>query len=167
MKCYPEQLLEKEDSESYQSYFNRLYDVFKEEILNKLSYNGLPIMIKEFPPEGGDKEEGFYHLTTTDYERGLNYRQPDFNRSKRLSLIKPIIENYKKCPICVDDSCSGIYLWSEPFKNNKTRIYFLLQEMNYIIVLEKRTGYYLLVTAFYVKPQNMESYFKRYEEYSQ
>ena len=109
MKCSKEVLLERKENENYSAYLERLHNWFAINILNKLTINGKPLMVREYPPEGQKYEEAFYHLTCTDYERQTKYRFPDFHRSKRLPLLKVIINNYDKCPVCIDlDECGGI-----------------------------------------------------------
>ena len=40
-------------------------------------------------------------------------------------------------------------MWSQPYKNT-VRIKILLYEEKYLVILEKRKDYYLLITAYYV-----------------
>lgn len=165
MRCFPEQLVEMHSYESYLDYFNRLYCIFQNEILNKLYINDKPVKVREFPPEGLDREEAFYHLTCTDYSGKLDYRYPDFHRSKRIKLIKPIVENFQECPSCEQSDCHSILLWEKTVKR-KTRLHLYLEEMDYIVVLEERNNYYLLITAFYVYPQQKEHFFEENDKYA-
>ena len=80
-------------------------------------------------------------------------------------MIKPIIENFSKCESCsLDDNCNGILIWKENIFGND-RIHLYLQEENYVIVLEKRTNYYLLITAFYVDYDKEEYFINKYDQY--
>ena len=165
MRCFSTVLLEQEPEESYPDYFNRLYEVFCNEILNKLSINDKPVQVKKHFPEGLDREDAFYHLTCTDYNKQLDNRVPDFNRSKRIRLIKPIVGNYFKCPSCSFNDCSSILVWQKNFKG-KPRLHLYLVEMDYIVVLEERPKYFLLVTAFYVYPLKKEHYLEEHSLYA-
>ena len=165
-RCY-ENLHIKRVSGNYKKYLNELYVYFKEELLNAdLRIKNLPVRFREYPPEGLDKEEAFYHLTCRNYSHKIDHRMPDFNRAERIRIIRAIIDNFLKCEKCIlDDSCNGILMWIEPF-NNSNRIHLYLQEERYIIVLEKRTGYYLLITAFYVdNEEKHEYYISKYDRY--
>lgn len=164
-RCYPNSFLEKQENENYTNYFDRLYEIFKNEILNKLTINGLPVHVREFPPEGLPREEAFYHLTCRDYTKGKTYRQPDYNRSKRIKFIKSIIENASNCPDCsLDKLCNGILIWKKPWKKTH-RYYLFLQEKDFIVVLEKRPKFYLLITSFYVDFHKREHYLQEYDQF--
>lgn len=167
MICSKDELLERKEGENYSDYFERLHEWFSKNILNKLTINGLPLMVREFPPEGMKYEEAFYHLTCTDYEKQTKYRYPDFHRSKRLPLLKAIVKNYDNCPTCIDlNICGGILIWKKlNEKNNYFRYHLFFPEDDYLIVIEKRKKYYLLITGFYVKPLKKEEYFNEYDLY--
>ena len=163
--CYPDDFFDQLPNENYSQYFDRLYDVFKNEILNKLTLNGLPVRVREYPPEGFPREEAFYHLTCRDYNKGKTYRKPDFNRSIRIKFIKSIIENVMNCPNCIlDEKCNGILIWRKPWKKTD-RYYLFLQEADLLIVLEKRASYYLLITSFYVDFNHHDHYLDEYDQF--
>ena len=162
--CFSTDYVEKKNDENYKSYLIRLYDIFKNDILNNLYLNGKKVELRESIQEGQEKEEAFYHLTCTDYIGQTKYRYPDFNRSKRLKLIKPIIENVNNCPNCNEQQCNGILLWKKPYKSTY-RYHLYLESQKYIVVIEERTSYYLLITAFYVHPSKEEHYLKEYDIY--
>jgi len=167
MNCLKEPYLEKYEEENYSDYLERLHNYFVENILDKFCINGLPVMVRQFPPEGMKYEEAFYHLTCTDYERQTKYRYPDFHRSKRLPILKAIISNYDNCPTCLDlNECGGILIWKKEFeKNGNFRYYLLFPEKEYLVILEERKEYYLLITGFYVKPLKINDYYEEYEQY--
>jgi hypothetical protein len=45
--------------------------------------------------------------------------------------------------------CDGIKVWEEDYKTNQ-RIYLLLEEERYIVIIERRETYCLLITAYYL-----------------
>lgn len=86
------------------------------------------------------------------------------NYSRRSSWIRAFIENYD-CDSSKCEDCDGVKVWSEPYKS-KTRIHLLLEEERYMVVLEKRDGYYLLITAFYLDYENaLAKQLKHYAQY--
>ena len=164
--CFPNEFVEKTDEENYKSYLNRLYEIFKSEISNNLYLNGKEVRIKNHMPEGHDKEEAFYHLTCTDYKGKIEYRVPDLQRSKRINLIKPIIDNVNNCP-CEEQNCGTILLWKETIKHKPRypRYHLFLQDMDYLVVLEDRKNYYLIITAFYVNSGQKRHYLEKHKKY--
>ena len=56
-------------------------------------------------------------------------------------------------------------MWEKPYKNNQ-RIHLLFEEERYIVVLERRENYVLLITAFYIEyDHTLENKVKEYQEY--
>lgn len=161
-KCYPETFLNIDINE-YSKTIELLYNFFKDELLNKIFFNSKEVMFRMYPPEGKDKEEAFYHLTHTDYKGETDDRYLDIERSKRLNLLKPIIQNVNICPTCIETDCGQILLWKEPFKKT-IRYYLYLQDKQYIVILEERQTFYLVISAFYVYPEQEDKFLKRFEE---
>ncbi len=68
-----------------------------------------------------------------------------------------------------DETChlenDGIKVWEKPYKNNQ-RIHLLFEEERYIVVLERRENYVLLITAFYIEQDHtLEKKVKEYQQY--
>lgn len=164
-RCY-DNLLFPRTNGNYKKYLNELYEIFKTELLHaNIKIKGKPLKLREFPPEGLDKEEAFYHLTCRNFTKENNNRFPDFKRAERLRLIKPIIENFLKCESCLlDFDCNGILIWKEPYRKSE-RIHLYLQEEDFLIVIEKRQNYYLLITSFYVDYDKVDFYLSKYENF--
>ncbi|MBR0545191.1 MAG: hypothetical protein IIW99_03100 [Treponema sp.] len=61
--------------------------------------------------------------------------------------------------------CEGIKIWEEPWKMYK-RVHFLFEEERYLVIIEKRDKFNLLITAYYLEYDNaLEKQLKRYEQY--
>ena len=136
------------DFSNYQEY---LYSVFKNELYNnKVYYNGKPISLRR-NPEYLDKEYSFFHLTCKDFDNTGNEedRVPDLRRCERLHWIKPGIEtdHMTKC----NQLCFKAYTKTV---RNKERVHLFNESDRYMIVLEERSNYYLLVTAYYIEYDN-------------
>ena len=131
----------------WSSYESALYDIFKTDFIDSHpSYKNLRVNVKRYPIEY-NKEEAFFHTTCKDYSNNGD-RVPDFRRCERVRWIRAFIENYD-CDVSKCEACDGVKVWNEPYKS-KTRVHLLLEEERYIVVLEKRENYYLLITAFYL-----------------
>lgn len=137
-----------------------LYNYFKTFIYtNKIYYKTLPVGLRKYPIEQ-EKEESFFHLTHKTDEN-TNIRLPDYRRCERIKWIKPAIESnhYELCN-------SNCFLEYETDYKNSKRLKLLNENEKYIIILEKREGYYLLITAFYIEHKRRLNVEKRlYEQY--
>jgi len=151
---------------NWKPYEDKIYQIFLDDfVYSTPSYLGINVRIRKSPIIEG-KEEAFWHITSKDYFH-VNDRMPDPRRCERIRWIKKLIENYD----CISEECvfcDGIKVWSEP--NNKNRIHILFEKERYMVVLEPRAKYYLLITAFYFEYENtlrkkLEKY-KKYRERS-
>lgn len=132
-------------------YQEHIYSIFCDDF--KISYpvfENKRVKIRYHPIESG-KEEAFIHVTCQDYLKD-GKREPDLKRCERIRWVRKFIENYK----CIDGckTCDGIKVWDKPYKNT-LRTHILLEEEKYIVVLEKRPEYCLLITAYYFDKGHM------------
>lgn len=142
-------------------YEDHLYSIFRNDFIDSFPiYNGSKVKIRYHPIENG-KEESFYHVTCQDYLKS-GKRVPDFRRCERIRWVRKFIENSvcgKEC-----DNCSGIKVWDQEI-HGKIRTHILLEEERYMVVIEKRPRYCLLITAFYFDKEHklrkkLNSYYK-------
>lgn len=135
------------DYPNMDAYDDEVYEVFKRDFIDSQpNLAGTIVKIKDRPYHDG-KEEAYFHLTSKDYYHGPN-RSVDILRCERIAWVRKFIENYDcNKPICRE--CSGMKMWSKPYKKT-VRIIILLEEERYVVVLERRKDYYLLITAYYV-----------------
>lgn len=144
----------KEYEESLYSIFLKIYES------GSLEYNGIEVRMKHFPPEYGPKS-GFYHLTRENYEHtgSEDDRYPDFKRAERIEWPWVILE---KCSA----NCVRLLIW-ENQRNRKNNILLFCPELDYLVVLGKRKGYLLLVTAYPVEYDHRRNHLMdEYEEYN-
>ncbi len=137
----------------YLDYFPNLHkNIFLKDLYNnKIFYRGLPISLKKYPIEADGTESSFYHLTHRNYDTdNTTDRVPDFQRASRLNWIKPTIETDHN--IFCNRQC--VFYFEEYFKNGKVRINLLNEKDRYLIVLERRENFLLLITAFYIEYDN-------------
>lgn len=151
------------DLSNYRKYEAILYNIFYNDfIIYHPIFNGFPVQIRKHPIENG-KEEAFFHITCQDYMKNHD-RHPDFRRCERIKWPRKFIEN-SGCTPAPDENCTGMKIWTSPYKN-KERIHLFLEEKRYIVILEKRNSYYLLITAFYVNhPHTMKKLLKDYTKH--
>ncbi|WP_418222935.1 hypothetical protein [Clostridium isatidis] len=146
----------------WKSYESKLYDIFVNDFIKSTPiYQNNKIAIRKHPIEMG-KEEAFFHVTCQDYLKD-GERVPDLRRCERIRWVRKFIENYNCKRNC--EFCSGMKVWEKPYKNT-VRIHILLEEERYMVVLEKREKYNLLITAFYIEHDHtMRKKLEEYEKY--
>lgn len=147
----------------WNNYQDALYNIFKNDLVdNPPSFDGRKVKIRWQPIEY-DKPEAFFHVTCQDYRKD-GERLPDFRRCERIRWVKAFIKNYK-CDSSLCDSCEGVKVWNEPYQN-KNRVHILLEEERYMVVVEPREAYCLLITAFYFDHDHaLEKKLKHYEKF--
>lgn len=130
-------------------YDDAVYTIFKHDFIDTTpTIFGLNIGIRKNPPVNG-REQTYYHITSKDYNHSKN-RTLDLLRCERIRWVRQIIEHFN-ChdKLCFD--CDGIKTWSALHSKNQKRIKILFAEERYIVILEKRSTYYLLITAYYLE----------------
>ena len=144
-------LFDEPDWNNYYKYEERLYNLFKTQIIDTpLLFRNKPIKIRRIPMEN-NKEEAFYHCTCKNYT-DIQNRSPDPERMIRLPWLSAIIQNYN----CKEDCCDEKpLLWRKLAKSNNYRYHIYFND--YLVILEERADYVLLITAFYVE----EDYYHR------
>ena len=144
-------------------YESALYSIFKSDFIDSYPlYKNTRVNVKHYPIEYG-KEEAFFHTTCKDYT-GNGARVPDFRRCERIRWVRAFIENYD-CDLSKCEDCDGVKVWNEPYKS-KTRVHLLLEEERYMVVLEERKGYFLLIPAFYLDYGHaLQKQLKHYKQY--
>lgn len=144
----------------YKKYDKFLYnEIYLGELTEgSLRFNNKKVSFKKHPIEC-DKEQTYFHLTTKSTNKGipLSEREPDLRRCERLHWIRPSLEtdHVDLCGL----SCFVKYV--EPYKNTE-RTHLFNEQERYLIILEERENYYLLITAFYIhENQYLQSTKKR------
>lgn len=149
--------------ESWNIYQDTIYSIFKNDFIDSHpEFMEKRVNIKKYPVQYG-KEDAFFHVTCKDY-RGEGDRDPDMARCERIRWIRAFIENYN-CDPSQCDECEGIKVWIEPYKSRQ-RAHILSEEERYLVIIELRESYNLLITAYYLDYDNaLEKQLKKYERY--
>ncbi len=138
MSLYPlPDLILFEDSQGdWGKYKQKLYQLFLDSIVNKLTFLNAPIKCRYFQPID-NMYRCFWHLIS---EGALddNDRIPAMRRCERLRWIAHIINHYNDLDVLCWENKRG--------QNN--HIVLWLPSEKYMIVLSRRKDYYLLITAY-------------------
>ncbi len=142
---------------NYFEYEAAVYSQYEETYENKkFYYNGKPIYQKKIPLFK-QKSCTFWHIISSGNKE--DNRTPDLRRYERIRWPGFILEH------CIS-KCNNILVW-ENKRGGKTRTLLWCKDINYLVVLDKRKGYYLFWTAYPLTYKNMERKLqKEYEEYS-
>ena len=145
--CWLPELMVQSDYEDWQHYYDAVYGIFHSDFIEDHPYfESKKVVIRKYPIEHG-REDAFFHVTCQDYYH-QNDRAPDFRRCERIRWVRKFIENYNCDPSLCED-CEGVKIWAEPYHSTE-RVHLLLEEERYLVVLERRRDYILLITAYYV-----------------
>lgn len=164
-KWLPE-IVECEDYTKWNEYLDTIYKIFKTDFIDsKPIFEGKYVNFRKAPMDG-KYEHTFTHLTHKDeYHNSTNPndRIPDPRRAERIGWNRPIIENYKCDENC--ENCNKVLYFEQYYKKN-IRVYFLFKDAKFLVIIEKREDYNLLITGYYIEFENaMKKYIKKYEQY--
>lgn len=169
IECLPD-IVPCEDLNDSASYFNKLYTaIFVPTFISTHPvFNGKNVIIRN-EPRFFNWEHGFLHVTHKKYNPSatdINDRDPDFRRSERITWVRPIIENYNSAN-CL--GCDELFYWEE-IVSGYIRPHIMVMDDEYdaafLVVLEKRSNHYMLITSFYLEKQwEIDKRLKKYERY--
>lgn len=151
------------DWNRFADYEDEIYELFCQDFIDSQpSFEGRPVHIRKEPRVDG-WVQAFFHVTSSEYTQGKP-RDPDIRRCERIRWIRAFIENYN-CDPSLCPHCDGVKVWEEPYKTYK-RVHLLLEEENYMVIIERRETYALLITAYYFDyPHTLEKQLKKYRAY--
>lgn len=125
---------------NYLAYIDAVYDIFKRDFIDTKATFGSHKLNLKFNPIYQERAYTFYHIT----HEGMNEdeRTPDLRRCECMPWARPSIENTDEWEL---------KFWRQQRTNSKNRVCIWLDDYNdtdYFIVLEVRSAYVLLWTAF-------------------
>ncbi|MCB0003039.1 MAG: hypothetical protein KDE20_21675 [Caldilineaceae bacterium] len=135
-------------------YVEVLYGYYHQDFVNSRPvFDGQNVGTKRHPIESG-KEATFWHLISEG--KAEQDRLPDLRRCERIRWTRPTIEHSKDADIKV---------WQNQ-RRGETRVCVWCEEAEYLVVLAKRSGYYLLWTAYPVVEEHRKRKLRNeYETY--
>ena len=159
-------IVECKDFSKWNEYLDSLYIIFKKDFIeDRIIFDEKYVNYRREPMDG-KYEHAFIHLTHKNEfhnSNNPNDRVPDPRRAERIGWNKPIIEQYPCNEECLN--CSKI-LYFEKLHGKNVRSYFLLKDFRFMVIIEKRNNYNLLITGYYIEYDNMmDKYIKKYEQY--
>lgn len=159
-------IVECKDFGKWNEYLDEIYIIFQKDFVeDRIKFENKYVNFRK-EPRDGKYENAFIHLTHRDElhaSNDPNDRIPDPRRAERIGWNKPIIEHY----ICKEncENCDKILYFEEYYRKN-VRAYFLFKDVKFLVIIEKRENYNLLITGYYVEYDNaMKKYIKKYEKY--
>lgn len=154
--------LETKGSMSQSSYEDHLYRIFVSDFIHSQPIFKQKNVGTMKSPRVNGREQAFYHITT----KGETNRTFDSERSKRIRWIKAFIEHYD-CNITSCLTCNGIKAFKKQLpKWSFPRIHIYFEEEDFIVVLEERKNFYMLITAYYVdQTHTKKRLIKNYNKY--
>jgi hypothetical protein len=141
----------------WEKFIGEVYNCFVRDFLDdfnqhQLRFEGVTLSLRRHPLVR-NKEASFWHLVSTgDIEED---RLPDFDRCECIGWARAILDNAND---------PAIKRW-ENTRGNNTNLCLWLESENYIVVLGKRNGYYLLLTAYFAQEYKRKKFQSEYEDY--
>lgn len=136
--------------DEWEQYLDQIYETY----LDTLIRPGLTLWEKplraRFNPPYKEKHFGFWHLIS----EGENEedRTPDPRRCERIAWVRWVIDNADE---------DGVLCWERAVTTRKglrTRWTLWARAYDFVVVVEERPNYILLITAFQVKPHRKRTY---------
>ncbi len=160
------EIIECKDFSKWNEYLEELYKIFKKDFIeNRVIFEGKNVYYRKAPMDG-KYEHAFIHLTHKDEfhtSSNPNDRIPDPRRAERIGWNKQIIEHYPCKETC--KNCDKILYFEEYYKKN-IKAYLLFKDVRFLVIIEKREKYNLLITGYYIEYDNaLHKYLKKYEKY--
>lgn len=120
----------------WDKYMERLYDFFRTDfLLAPPDYKGLRVGVKRNPLTSG-REASFWHLISEGPVE--EDRLPNLRRCERIRWPKRIIDHANE---------DTVLCW-ENTRRGETRALLWVPDAEFLVVLARRSGYYLMWTAY-------------------
>ena len=140
---------------NWEKYVDIIYRYFENDFIkSKPLYRGMDVNHRHFPEDNEHRHAAFWHLIQEGKDE--ENRVPNFRRCERIRWPKPIIEY----------GAEDVILVWESDRKGKTNICLFFENKDYLVVLGKRSGYVLLLTAYPIEYANRkEKLLKEYRTY--
>jgi hypothetical protein len=149
----------------WKSYDDYLYSIFYSDFFHtRVKFRDKTLRIRE-QPRVENKAQAYYHVTSVDTSNtnDEDNRIPDMRRCERVPWIRKFIDNH----MCNEGCCSAPKIWAEDYKGN-TRWHIMIEEVRFLVVVEERDRYCLLITAFYLEyDSQLRKRMEKYNKYKQ
>lgn len=138
----------------FHNYFNAVYAIFANDFIKTQPlYVGLKVAVRKYPEVDG-LHRTFYHITHEGEDE--ENRSPDIRRMERIRFPRFVIEN---------EPHQEILVWKNT-RGKDERIVLFNEAENYILILTKRKGFYMFITAYFIDTEHRKrKLLKEYETY--
>ena len=147
-------------AEKWKAFLEAIYQVFLQQVVRGgLRFQGLPVRCRYHPPYDG-KHAAFWHLMSEG--KVEEDRTPDLERCARMRWIAWVIQNA--------DNPQIVRWWKTERTTShgtKTRVPLWFVEGSYTVILEKRPAYYLLITTYCLKPNQLRRFQQEWDAWKQ
>ncbi len=137
----------------WERFIEVVYDKYHQDFMGQIiHFEGQRLNLRRHPLVR-DKEASFWHLVSDGVKE--EERLPDLRRCERIGWARAIIDH-------ADDPC--VKKW-ENTRGNNTNICLWIEEASYLVVLGKRNGYTLLLTAYTIAGHRGKNLQKEYDAF--
>lgn len=148
---------------SQDEYIDLLYSYFLRDFIDNplpWKYDGLTLSMRRMPEIHG-KHAVFWHIISCGNTNEAS-RTLDYNRCTRFHWIPIYIKEFNNTFPNVDQLC----WWIDTKRSSHPRYLITRTEFDYIVIVEERPTYALLITAYYIESRRRRNkYYKDYIEY--
>jgi hypothetical protein len=128
--------------EKWRVYLEVLYGIYQHTLAQgKLTFRGCRVSCRRIP-ESKSKHFAFWHLIQEGFPE--EERTPDLERCRRMLWVSWVVQNAEGNPL--------IRVFPQTPRHGEKPWALWLFNHDYAVILAERNGYYLLKTAFVIKP---------------
>lgn len=136
----PQKIYLEEYGGNYHRYIDAVYEIFEEDFISHKATFGSHRLNLKFNPRFQERAYTFYHMTHKGEKE--DEREPDLRRCECMPWARPTIENVENWQL---------KFWRQTRQRSNNRVCICLEnddDVDYFVVLEVRSNYVLLWTAF-------------------
>ena len=149
MTWIPDLVTLTESEGNWNVYLEKIYALFKEDFVYlRPDFRDQKVILKKYPTCKG-KEATFWHLISEG--KVEDDRIPDLRRCERIRWPRATIEN---------ETRPEVKVW-ENRRGSESRVVLWLENREYLVVLARRSRYYILWTAYTVTRSHQKAKLER------
>lgn len=154
-----------ENWKNTEEYLDELYELFLDTYIKRpllWKDSGTRVSFRR-QKEVDNRHASFWHIVSGGDSHEED-RVVDFERCRRIGWIRPLIESFNSA---FPHQGGGFRWWISPSSRSKHSRYCISTlEFDYIVILEERPSYTLLITAYYVnRSRRRKKFMMEYQEF--
>ena len=146
-------------AERWKAFLDGIYQVFLRDVVHGgLRFQDKPVRCRYHEPCDG-KHYSFWHLMSEGKEEQA--RTPDLERCARIPWIATVIRNAA--------DAAHVRWWENKRASSrgvKTHVPLWLFEQDYVVILEKRLDFWLLITTYCLRPRQVDKFAEEWAEWN-